>query len=69
MSNTAFRAVLLDPSDSGTDRPEIRSNDRAEVDRWAAAALIQAASDATVVNVYQTSERHIAILTKKGKPA
>lgn len=60
-----FRAILIDAGNTTQERPvQIFGNDRAEIDRWAAAVLQSAVSPEAVVWVYQTIETQIALITK-----
>lgn len=64
-----YRALLFDPGNTQTERPiEVLGNHRAEMERWADAALAQAVSEDAAVKLYITEERELAIITRKGKP-
>lgn len=65
-----FRALLIDSGNTTQERPvQIFGNDRAEIDRWAAAVLQAAISPEAVVCVYQTIETQVALIVKPKKDA
>lgn len=70
MNSLQFRARLIDPGDKLAERPkEIYATTRAEIDRWAAEVLKKAVSETAAVNVYQSVEQHVALITKPKPPA